>query len=172
MDGLFNFLRNTLYGYSCSYTLDVAPDELLRKLNLLFTERAGLFKSPNLRGGFGKDPASFFLTRKWWPGYIRGFGSNPDPVTLSGRISGGGTGQARLEINVKPNFIFLFFLALLLPFAVYQAIALGHSGNLHDDGGLLLLMVIAGAFLLLMAKWLADSIRRAMEKFLELPPAD
>lgn len=135
----------------------------------MFTEKKGLFKSPNLTGHFVEYPDSFFITPKWSFAHIRNY--ETDPAYLKGIIFDTVNNRTKIEITVRPNSVFLIVLVGFL------IAAIGRLYKFLVDKELLVKLLPAlfgGIFILgllsVTAKYFTKSIRSSFERYLEIFP--
>ncbi|MGG9963526.1 hypothetical protein [Ferruginibacter sp. SUN106] len=166
-----NFFYKTLYFESFTYVTDTTPQLLTGKLEVLFNEKQGWFKSPNLKGEFLEYPAIFSITPKRWLVQIRG-GEEREPAKLSGIISSLNTTQTKIDIVVKPNAVYRLLFFVCLPFAVFIIIKSLLTMEFHFS----LLgpwpFVFGLFFLFISAKNAATKLRNNFEKYLNITPVD
>ena len=163
---MFKFLIKTFYYETTTYIVNTPKETVIQQLDTLFTERSGLFKSPNLRGHFVEFPHSFAMTPKWSPFTIKSFESRA--AYLKGVVEDTANGKSVIEIAVRPNSVFgIIFIAFAMC-GIYNLIvafmSIGTKNNLY--GGLLLL--IAGLPIEVgMARVTAGGLRSEFEKYLK-----
>ncbi|GAB2815906.1 hypothetical protein [Ferruginibacter profundus] len=164
-----NFFYKTLYFDTFTYVTDTTPQLLTGKLEVLFNEKQGWFKSPNLKGKFLEYPSIFSVTPKRWFVQIRG-GEEREPAKLSGIISPINATQTKIEIVVKPNAVYRLLFFVCLPFAVFIIIKSLLTMEFHFS----LLgpwpFVFALFFLFISAKNAATRLRHSFEKYMGITP--
>ena len=164
---MLNFLIKTFYFDTTTYIVDVPKETIVQRLDTLFFERSGLFKSPNLSGQFVDYPDTFTMTPKWSPTYIRNFERRA--AYLKGTITELNGGKTKIEIAVRPNSVFGM---LFLPFAIFGIYNLiraftveGNQSNLY--GGLFILL-IGLPIIIGIAKAMAGGLQSDFEKYLNI----
>lgn len=167
---MLGFLRKTFYFDTTIYIVDMPKETIVQRLDTIFFERNGLFKSPNLSGQFDEYPDTFTLTPKWSPAIIRNFESRA--AYLKGRISETACGKTKIEVSVKPNSVYGI---LFLPFAAFGIYSLvraftvqGNQSNLY--GGLFIL-IIGLPLLIGFARAMAGGLLSDFEKYLDIQSA-
>jgi hypothetical protein len=89
----------------------------------------------NLTGNLNRDD-SFKLVRKSGLGRIKSW--DREPITITGKLVKDGLKNTKIEMEIKPNFIFLLFSVI---FGVIGAGSLLSSLHTHKDKGGLFLLV-------------------------------
>ena len=114
---IFNILMKTFYRNKIVYITNTPKDEILDLLDTLFTEKKGLFKSPNLTGEFINFPFGFWIKPKWSSMSIQGGGS---PASIKASIIDWDKNKTKIEIIIKPHLGFGIMFILLFVLALYN----------------------------------------------------
>jgi hypothetical protein len=169
MKKIFNYIYTSLSSQTFYYDVKEEKNKIIDQLNYLFNERKGLFKSPNLTGSF-VDDNSFTMVPKWTLGYVKGFGNNS--VRLKGILTESAISETRIEISVRPNFVFAFF-AILMGIAgvlaLFNAIRVGDYAPKTLAGGVLGFLLFEAVFIS-QARMLTYNLRRSFEKYMQISP--
>lgn len=166
---MYKRLYKAFYYETFTYIVNAPKESVIQRLDLLFTEKSGLFKQPNLSGKFVDYPDTFFLTQKWWFGHIRNF--EREPAILKGVISKISDTQTEIEISVRPNSIFLMFFIFLLPYGAFNLYRASSTKDLNSTLVGLWSIVFCFPILYLIAKGLTKKLRTNFETYMGLKPA-
>lgn len=167
---MFKRLYKTFYYDTFFYILDVPKDTVIERLDHLFMEKSGLFKSPNLRGKFVDYPDTFYLTQKWWFGHIRGLES--EPAILKGVITKVGDKQTKIEISVRPNSVFWILAVFFLPYGLFILYSAITTSDLNKTLGGLWVTFFVLPILYFIARTTSKKLRTAFEKYMNIEPID
>ncbi|MBS1914925.1 MAG: hypothetical protein JST87_01540 [Bacteroidetes bacterium] len=164
------FLVNTFYNRNIVYEIPMAKDDVIEKLGELFSERCGLFSSPNLYGKF-TDVYSFVLKPKRSLISIRSF--EQDPAYLNGTLSDTENGGTKIEVKLRPNSVFGILFITLALFAFYHLYQYFFmiSGTTNNLFIFLFLVFIMVPILCAMAGTASHSLKENFEKYLGIGDA-
>ena len=164
---MFNYLKKTFYYEPSTYIVATPKEKIIKKLDILFVEKKGIFKSPNLRGSFIDYPNSFTMEPKWSIGNIQSF--ERSSAYLKGNISDAQGGKTMIEILVRPNSIMGILSLAFLIFGIYNIttffILKGHPYKLY--AGLSFIFIFIPIFIV-MARVSAQALRKNFEKYLKI----
>ena len=162
-----DFLVSTFYSRSIAYDIQVQKEEIVEKLNTLFTQNSKVFSSPNLYGNFTEYPDSFLLKPKWSMIAIKNF--EHDPAYLSGTLSVTENGGTKIEVELRPNSVFGILFIVFTLFALYHLykyfLPSGTNNNLFIC---LFVIVIMVPILCAIAGTASHSLKKNFEKYLEI----
>jgi hypothetical protein len=113
MKNIFRILLKTFYHNKIVYIANTPRDKILDLLDDLFTGTKGFFNSSRIKGDFINFPDGF------WMNYYSPFeyttGYNKSSASLTGGIIDLNKNKTKIEIIIKPNWIFgIFFIAFFI----------------------------------------------------------
>jgi hypothetical protein len=163
-------LYKTFYYETFFYVLDSPKEIIIEKIDHLFVEKSGLFKSPNLRGKYVDYPNTFYLTQKWWFGHIKGL--EGEPAILKGVITAVNSTQTKIEVSVRPNSVFWVLAILFLPYGLYTLYKGIRTNELNTTLGGLWLIFFGAPILYFFAQMTSKKLRTSFEKYMNMQPID
>ncbi len=99
-------LNKIFLGQDFVYEVNISMDEIIYKLKYIINQKNIFDFEYNLDGELFNDN-TFLLTRRMGLIHING-GSSP-PVTLMGKVNFISENKSSINLNIKPNYIFIIF---------------------------------------------------------------
>jgi len=159
-DEFLNVFTTNKYVYETSQSIET----LKSKIEFVINQKQILNFKYNLTGNLNSDN-SFKLTRRAGLGVIKSW--DRDPVTIRGKLIQSQTNLTKVEMDLKPNFIFVLFPIL---FGVIGIGALLNSIFNQDKetliGGFFLMVI---PIMWIMAKYTKNYYKSEFERALNLP---
>jgi hypothetical protein len=149
-----------------TYIVDRSPKSIIEQLDILFVERAGLLRYPNLKGDFVDYPQTFYITQKWWFGHTSG--TDNQPAMLKGVVFELDDKTTKIEIAVKSNAIFVFF-SILFTLVGFLLLCKGILDNASAYFlGAIFLFVFVIPILFLSSRIASNRLRILFENYMEI----
>ncbi|MBK6993381.1 MAG: hypothetical protein IPH31_00080 [Lewinellaceae bacterium] len=123
LDKLVDVFTTNRYLYTSSHSIET----LRSKIKFLINQEEIFDFKYNLTGNLNPDD-SFKLVRKLGMGRIQSW--DREPITISGKLIRDGFKNTKIEMEIKPNFIFLLFSVL---FGVIGIGSLISSLQTHEE---------------------------------------
>ncbi|NNV55251.1 hypothetical protein [Limnovirga soli] len=161
---MFKLLLKTFYYQKINYEVNYPKEKLVERIDSLFSDKSGLFQSPNLIGEFINFPNSFSLVPKRSLAVIRNF--ERSAAYLKGTIVETVNGKTKIEILLRPNSIFGMFFLFFVPFSMYNVCiyfsTAGTPNNLYVG---LFILIVALPLQFVLARVMANGLRKNFEKY-------
>ncbi len=123
LDKFVDVYTTNHYLYNSNHSIET----LRRKIKFLINQEEIFDFKYNLTGNLNTDD-SFKLVRKLGMGRIKSW--DREPITISGKLAKDGLKNTKIEMEIKPNFIFLLFSVI---FGVIGVGLLLSSLHTHED---------------------------------------
>jgi hypothetical protein len=164
---MFTYLKKTFYYEPSTYIVSNSKQEIIHRLDTLFVEKKGIFKSPNLRGHFSDYPNTFSMEPKWSIGSIQGFERRS--AYLKGNILNTQDGKTKIEILVRPNSILGILSLAFLVLGLYKVFTFltsqSHPFELYAGLSFIFIFV---PIMIVMARISVKTLRQSFEKYLKI----
>lgn len=149
------------------YETNQSIDSLRNKIILVLDQKKVFNFKYNLTGKLNSDN-SFQLSRR--AGFLTIKSWDRDPVTIKGKLIQNQTNSTKIEIDLKPNFIFVLFPFLLGTIGIGALIYSIFSQNKESIIGGFFLIIVPVIWLI--ARHTKNYYKTEFEKALDLPKND